>query len=101
MLEVLFLLALVGAVIILPVVVIGLVLRLLFHVILLPFKLLGVIIGLGAAGIAFAVVAVVLGLVVGALTLVGALVAGAPILLFGGLIWGLVRLLRRERKVVA
>jgi hypothetical protein len=99
MLELLFLVALAGAVILLPLVVIGLVLRLVFHLVLLPFKLLGAIIGLGVTGLVFAVLAVVLALVIGTLTLVGAIVAGAPILLLAGIIWGLVRLARREKKV--
>jgi membrane-anchored protein YejM (alkaline phosphatase superfamily) len=82
-------------------VIVGIVLRLVFSIVLLPFRLLGAIIGLGVAGLVFAVLAVVLALIIGTLTLVGAVVAGAPILLLAGIIWGLVRLLRRDKKATA
>ncbi len=99
MLELLFLVALLGAIVVLPLVLIGLVLRLAFAIVLLPFKLLGAIIGLGVTGLVLGTLAVVLVLGAGALALAGVVVAGLPILLCVGIVWGLVRLLRRQKKV--
>jgi hypothetical protein len=98
MFELLFVMALIGAVILLPLVVIGLVLRLLFDIVILPFQILGAVIGLSVTGLVLGAIALVLAGVLGLITLVGVAVAGLPLLVFGLLIWGLVRLLRREKR---
>ena len=92
------LLAVVGGLLALPVVIVGFVLRLVFRLALFPFQLLGAVIGLGVAGLVLGVLAVAIALVVGALTLVGAIFSFAPILLVGLLIWSLVRLLRGHKQ---
>ena len=92
------LLALLGGLLVLPVLIVGLVLRLVFRLVLFPFHLLGAVIGLGVAGLVLGVIAFAGALVVGALTLVGALFSLAPILLVALLIWTLVKLLRGRRQ---
>lgn len=99
MFELFFLIALIGAVVILPLVLVGLVLKLLFHLVILPFQLLGAVIGLGVTGLVLGLLAIVFGSVIGLITLAGALVAGIPILVVGLIAWGLIRLIRRDRKM--
>lgn len=88
------LLVLAAGLLVLPVLIVGLLLRLAFNLLLFPFHLLAGIIGLGVAGLVLGVIALVGGLIVGALTLLGGLVSMLPILLVAALLWSLYRLLR-------
>ncbi len=97
MFELLVLLGLIGAVVVLPLLLVGLALRIVFHLVLWPLGLVGALLGLTIAVLVLAPLALVAALLLGAVTLAGALCAGLPLLLLGLLVYGLVRLLRRER----
>ncbi len=86
-----------GALLILPLLLIGGLLRLVLHIAVFPFHLLGAVLGLGIAGVVLAVIGIVIAVVLGAITLVGAIVFGGPVLLAVLVIWALLRLLRGER----
>ncbi len=94
----LFALVLIGGILVLPLLVIGGLLRLVFHVAIFPFQLLGAILGLGIAGLVLGVVALVVGLVMGAIGLVGAIFFAPPILLAVLVVWALIRLLRGNQR---
>ena len=81
----------VGALVLVPLMLLGLLIKLLVSLVALPFRLLGWLFA-GAVGIAAAVgkVAVAFGLLLGGLLFLPLL----PILLAGGLIWLFARLLR-------
>jgi hypothetical protein len=94
----LFLGGLIAAVVALPLFLIGVVLRLVFHLVFLPFHILGALLGLGVIGLVLTVLGVAFGVVLGSLTLVGLLTAGLPVILVGLAIWGLIRLLRGPKR---
>jgi hypothetical protein len=97
MLGALLLIGLVGAVLALPLLLVGFVLKLVFRIILIPFEILGAILTVGVLGLAFLVLGLSFGAVIGAVTLVGCLVAAVPVLILGLAIWGLFRLLRGRK----
>jgi hypothetical protein len=94
----LFLGGLIAAVVALPLLLIGLVLRVVFRLVFLPFHILGALLGVGILGLILTVLGLAFGLVVGSLALVPLLVGALPVLLLGLAIWGLVRLLRGGRR---
>jgi len=91
--------------VVLPLLVVGALLKLLVALVLLPFRVLGAVVGAFAA--LFAGVGKVLVFLIGLVAAAAALVFGVlllpllPLLLLGGAIWLLVRLLRPRQVVPA
>jgi len=97
MLELLFLVGLVGAIVLFPLLLIGLVLKLVFRLILIPFEILGALIGAGIVGLVLVVLGIVFGVVLGGLTLAGLFLSVLPLALVGLAVWVLVRLIRGKK----
>ncbi len=94
MFEALFVIGLVGLVLALPLMLVGLVVKLAFKIILLPLHLLGALIGVGVVGLVLVALGIAFGAVVGALALTGLLFSLGPLLVLGLVIWVLFRVLR-------
>jgi hypothetical protein len=94
----LFLGGLVAAALVLPLLMIGLVLKLVFRLVFLPFQILGGLLGVGIVGLVLTVLGLAFGAVLGSLTLVGLLFAAFPLLALALLIWGLIHLFRGRKR---
>jgi len=91
MLELLVLGGLVGAVVLLPLMLVGLVLRLAFHIVLLPLEILGGLLGAGIIGMVLGLLGLVFLLIFGVLAAAGILVAIGPLLVVALLLWLVLR----------
>ena len=100
MFELLFGLGILGAIILLPLLLVAGLLRLIFHIVMIPLHLAGALIGIVVGGVALAVVSLVIAVVVGTLTLAGAVTFLGPLavlaLVVGGAIWLVARLAGRR-----
>jgi hypothetical protein len=97
MLGLLSIFGLLGTILILPILLIGLVLRIAFRIVLLPFEILGALFGIAIVGIVLLALGLGFTAVLGAVTLGGVLLSLAPLALFAIVIWALFRILRGRR----
>jgi hypothetical protein len=86
---------LVLGVVLLPLILLGWALRMVFHIVLFPFGILGALFGLGIAGLVLTLVGVVLFVVFGLIAATGALLVFGPLLLVALLLWLVLRNRRR------
>ncbi len=95
MLTLMFVVGLIAALVVLPLILLGALLRLAFHIVLLPFGILGGLLGLGIAGIVLSVVGIVLFAVFGLIAAAGLLVFFGPLILVALILWAVLRHRRR------
>jgi hypothetical protein len=87
---------LVASLVLLPLIVLGWVLRVVFHIILFPFGMLGALVGLGIAGLVLTLVGVVLFVAFGLVAATGALAIFGPLILAALVLWLILRPRRRK-----
>ena len=109
MLELIFVLGLLGAVVVLPIVGVFLLLRFIFDVVMVPIQILGAILGVIVAGVILLVAGVLVGPLLGVFSVglclaalptiaITLLLVAAPVALVALIAYGLYRLLRPHKE---
>jgi flagellar biogenesis protein FliO len=95
--ELMFVLGALGALIVLPLIIVGLVLKLVLRIVFFPIEILAGVLGLVVAGLVLGALGLAAGVLVGALSLAGILTLAVPIGVIGLAVWLVVRLIRPPR----